>query len=140
VVVGETVTLDASGSHDVDGDELNYRWSLTSQPTGSLAQLSDPAAVGPTFVADMAGSYTVQLIVNDPGHASAPDTVTILAVNGEPSANDGEHSEGGGRGSGGGLFGVLMALLMSGLSLLRCVHPSLGEKTSLRRCRQGARH
>jgi hypothetical protein len=38
---------------------------LTATPVGSLATLSDPTAVQPTFVVDLPGTYTVQLIVDD---------------------------------------------------------------------------
>ncbi len=36
-----------------------------SVPQVSLAALDDPARVDPTFLADVAGSYVLQLIVND---------------------------------------------------------------------------
>ena len=74
-----TVTLDGSASSDVDGDLLTYSWSLTTRPSGSTATLSDTAAVRPTFVADVFGTYVAQLIVNDGKVDSLPDTVTIIA-------------------------------------------------------------
>jgi 6-phosphogluconolactonase (cycloisomerase 2 family) len=80
VSAGGVVTLDASGSHDVDLDPLAYSWSLTSRPEGSVATLSDATALGPTFVADVAGTYVVQLIVNDGTADGAPDTVEILTT------------------------------------------------------------
>ena len=89
VFVDDTVTLDGSGSSDVDGDALTYRWSLTSKPAGSTAQLSDTAAVRPTFDVDLPGTYIVQLIVNDGTVDSPPDTVTINIVNSPPVANAG---------------------------------------------------
>jgi hypothetical protein len=79
VATGETVTLDGSASSDADGDPLSFEWSLLSTPPGSGALLSDPASPNPTFVADMAGSYVAQLVVNDGQVDSLPDTVTILA-------------------------------------------------------------
>jgi RHS repeat-associated protein len=87
--VGATVTLDGSGSSDVDGDALSYQWSLLSVPVGSAAALSDAAAIAPTFVADQPGAYVAQLIVHDGQAASAPDTVTISTENSKPVANAG---------------------------------------------------
>ena len=92
VTVDDTVTLDGSGSTDADGDALTYLWSL-SVPGGSGATLSDPTAVSPTFVADVAGDYVAQLIVNDSTEDSAADTATITAsavpVNNPPVADAG---------------------------------------------------
>src|SRR5262249_37772455 len=78
---GVTVQLDGSGSSDADHDPLTYHWAITVQPAGSAAVLSDPSAVNPTFVADLAGNYLVQLTVNDGKVDSAPVTVMIVAVN-----------------------------------------------------------
>ena len=86
VATGATVTLDASASHDADGDPLSYLWSLTAVPPGSAAALSDPGALQPTFSADVRGSYLAQLIVNDGALASAPDTVTVQTLNQPPVA------------------------------------------------------
>ena len=88
-VVGQTVTLDGSGSSDVDGDALTYRWALTSVPAGSAAALSNPAAVMSSFVVDRPGTYVAQLIVNDGTADSTPDTVTISTTNSKPTANAG---------------------------------------------------
>lgn len=91
VTAGQSVTLDGSGSTDVDGDALTYTWSLTTKPTGSTATLSNQSAVMPTFVADLEGSYKAQLVVNDGVTDSAPNTVTITAGTGNtpPIANAG---------------------------------------------------
>jgi len=77
VNVGATVQLNGSGSTDVDGDTLTYRWWFLSIPTGSVATLSNSTVVNPTFVADVPGNFVVQLIVNDGTVDSAPATVTI---------------------------------------------------------------
>ena len=90
VYVTQTVTLDGSGSSDVDGDALTYKWSFSSRPDGSAAALSDPSAVKPTFAVDKFGTYVVQLIVNDGTADSTADTVTITTLNSAPVANAGE--------------------------------------------------
>jgi YD repeat-containing protein len=89
VAVTHTVTLDGSGSEDVDGDLLSFKWSFASQPAGSKAKLSDPAALKPTFTVDAPGTYVVQLMVNDGKGASKPDTVTITTRNSRPVADAG---------------------------------------------------
>ncbi|MCG8428091.1 MAG: PKD domain-containing protein, partial [Chromatiales bacterium] len=89
--VGDTITLNAGGSSDVDGDNLTYQWSLVSKPAGSSAALSDPSAVSPTFVADVEGEYVAQLVVNDGTVDSVVDSVTVTTQVGNtaPVANAG---------------------------------------------------
>jgi hypothetical protein len=84
VALGTTVHLDGSQSSDVDGDALRFYWALTVTPVGSLATLSDPTAVQPTFVADLPGTYVGQLIVNDGQVNSVPATTTITAEDTTP--------------------------------------------------------
>lgn len=78
VFTGSTVTLDGSKSYDADGDTLAYEWSLTSRPIGSSATLSNPAAVKPTFVADVQGTYAFNLTVKA-GSGSSVSTVKVEA-------------------------------------------------------------
>ncbi len=54
---GGTVTMDGSGSSDIDGDNLTYNWTFISVPTGSTATLSNSSIVNPTFIADLIGTY-----------------------------------------------------------------------------------
>jgi hypothetical protein len=89
VRVGDVVTLDGSGSFDLDGNPLTFSWVFVSKPTDSLTTLSNPNIVNPQFVVDKAGSYVVQLIVNDGIENSQPDTATISTVNSPPIANAG---------------------------------------------------
>jgi RHS repeat-associated protein len=89
VLVGDTVTLSGAASSDVDGNALAYAWSLLSRPAGSSAALQNPTAVMPTFVADRAGSYVIQLIVNDGTLNSAPDSVVVNTGNTPPVARAG---------------------------------------------------
>src|SRR3989442_1596441 len=89
VFVTSTVQLNGAASSDADGDPLTYHWSFVSRPIGSNAVLSDRSAVRPTFVVDLPGRYTIQLIVND-GFADSPsDTVLIDTQNSPPTANAG---------------------------------------------------
>ena len=92
--VGDTVTLDGAASSDVDGDPLGFSWTLISAPAGSVASLSDSGIVNPSFEIDVAGSYVVQLIVNDGLTDSAPDTVTVSTENTAPVANAGPDQTG----------------------------------------------
>ena len=89
VNAGDAVSLDATASYDVNGDPLDFRWALISMPTGSLATISDPSGLRPTFTADLPGSYVAQLIVNDSAEDSVPDTVVISSGNLPPVANAG---------------------------------------------------
>lgn len=86
---GNTVTLDGSGSIDVDGDQLTYTWAFTTKPQDSTATLANPNAVNPTFTIDKAGTYVVSLMVNDGTVDSQPDTVAISTLNSAPVANAG---------------------------------------------------
>ena len=88
VNAGDTVQLSGAGSSDADDDPLTYAWRVVSRPAGSSAALSDSAAASPTFVADLPGTYTLELIVHDGVESSVPDLVEI-ETNGPPVANAG---------------------------------------------------
>ncbi len=84
VAVGATVQLNGLQSSDDDGDSLNYTWEISTKPTGSAAELSSSSSATPTFIADLAGNYSLSLVVNDGEEDSAPDTTSITAVASEP--------------------------------------------------------
>jgi len=87
--VSQTMILDGSGSTDIDGDSLSYRWILASVPAGSTATLSGVNGVNTNFVIDVPGNYVIELIVNDGQADSIPDTVRISTQNSAPVAHAG---------------------------------------------------
>ncbi len=87
ITVGEVVTLDGSDSSDPDNDMINYGWSIVSAPTGSTAAITGSGAfVGIT--PDVAGDYTVQLIVDDGFVFSDPDEVVITVLSPEEAIEE----------------------------------------------------
>lgn len=91
--IGNTLTLDGSGSSDADGDSLTYQWTILS-PANSIATLSDATSVMPKITIEEHGVYVIQLIVNDGEEDSAPDTVQLVVGNMKPVANAGEDRAG----------------------------------------------
>jgi hypothetical protein len=89
VATGNSVQLEGTHSTDVDGNALHFAWSILNKPATSAAILSDVTIPNPVFIADKAGDYVLQLIVND-GHAySLPSTVTVSTSQVAPVANAG---------------------------------------------------
>ena len=73
--VGTALTLD--GTESLNGvTTLTYQWEITSRPSGSSAQLLNPATAFPTFTPDKVGNYTVSLQVSD-GTTVDTDTTTV---------------------------------------------------------------
>jgi hypothetical protein len=79
VPVGSTVTL---GIETLAALPPPHQWTLLSKPAGSSAILSNPTALRPTFVADVAGDYVAQLVITVEGTTirSAPETVLITTT------------------------------------------------------------
>ncbi len=66
VEVGRTVTLGTTTQ-----TATAWQWRFIRKPTGSKAELSDPSGSNPTFTADVADVYVLELLAtNASGHAS----------------------------------------------------------------------
>lgn len=91
VTVGSIVTLDGRNSTVQTGKTITYSWSLSSKPTASNVTLLNPLTVAPTLTPDVAGTYNINLVVNDGISSSAPSNVNIVAsvLNIAPIANAG---------------------------------------------------
>jgi len=98
----QQVTLDGSGSHDLDLDPLTYLWQQAASDPIQVT-LSDPAAMKPSFTAPSGLSQdtalTFNLVVND-GHVDSPSDSVVITVTTLNSSNS-TNSDGGG---GGGCF------------------------------------
>lgn len=82
VLTGSTVTLDGSGSVSSSGGVLTYSWTLIAKPVASNAALSNTTSAKPTFIADVEGTYSFSLVVNDGKTTSPASTVDITASTG----------------------------------------------------------
>ena len=80
VTTDALVSLDGSGSSDADKDPLSYLWTLAAKPAGSSAVLANASSATPTFSADVAGVYSVTLVVNDGKLNSKASSVRITVT------------------------------------------------------------
>ena len=85
VDVGNTVSLDGSGSVDPENDAISYEWTITTRPAGSTAELAGADTATPSLTPDVAGEYVVSLTASDFIGPGAPDSVVVTAT----SSNDG---------------------------------------------------
>ena len=73
--VGQPIALEGGDSADPQADPLTGTWSLVATPvTSGLTGVDTPSGLATTLTPDVAGTYTVQLSVND---GAGEDTVDI---------------------------------------------------------------
>ena len=73
--VGATVTLNGSGTTNPSGlGTLTYSWAFTTVPAGSVASITNPTSVTPTFVPDVQGAYKITLTASN---GAGTDTATV---------------------------------------------------------------
>ena len=77
-----TITLDGSASFDPNGyTPLSHTWGLTTQPTGSTAELSDTTGEYTSLFVDLGGTWQVDLSVkNSVGISSVPYRCEFEAI------------------------------------------------------------
>jgi endonuclease G len=76
-IEGSSVTLDASGSSDPDGDALTYEWSFGDGATGTGSR--------PVHVYTDNGTYPVSVIVSDEYGAADTATTVVTVMNAAPT-------------------------------------------------------
>jgi hypothetical protein len=78
----DSATFSGEESYDPNGFEIiDYTWNLVEQPSGSTVSYSDRSVNGYEFTPDLAGDYTVELVVtNDRCIQSDPCQVQLKAV------------------------------------------------------------
>jgi len=76
---GTKVTLDGTGSYDVDGDPLTFTW--TGSFIGSPAHGATPTV---TLQDGCPGEYVIKLVVNDGTEDSEPNEVVVTVVDTTP--------------------------------------------------------
>ena len=84
VQTGLEATFSGAQSEDPNGDPLSYRWTLSVRPEGSQAVLPPFDAEHVTFTTDVAGIYTVSLVVSDGTLDSATATASVLVADPPP--------------------------------------------------------
>ena len=87
VLVGQAVTLDGTKSSDPDDpySSLSFQWEVNNQPNGASPSLQNPQTDRATFTPSTAGTYQIELTVEDPSGSSA-SVVDTLEVDAKPVA------------------------------------------------------
>ena len=74
----QAVNLSATDSTDADGDALTYTWQFVETPDNSNVVFDSSSSEEVTFTPDLAGTYTVQLTVNDGTENSTPVEYAVV--------------------------------------------------------------
>ncbi|MER3374875.1 MAG: hypothetical protein RIM83_09605 [Allomuricauda sp.] len=79
--VSISVSLDGSESKDSEGETFEYVWSIKTKPSGSTATLKNEDTATPDFVANMVGTYVVELEISRDNWTSKDEAkVTVSEV------------------------------------------------------------
>jgi hypothetical protein len=78
--VGQVVHLDGLASTDADADPLSFAWGVLNAPAGSTTLLTSPQSSQTSLRIDRAGSYLIQLTVNDGKVSSLPIALSVNAI------------------------------------------------------------
>lgn len=85
--IGSLITLDGSGSYDLNNSLLVYDWSMKTKPENSNAVLINPETVATEFLADVKGEYKITLSVMDNSFQMATTMVTVTITDGKTPDN-----------------------------------------------------
>ncbi|UVE49661.1 PKD domain-containing protein [Haloferax larsenii] len=83
VYAGDSVSFNASGSSDPDGDSLTYSWDFDADG------VEDATGVSPSYTFDTAGTYNVTLTVTDADGATDTATTTVSVSDPQTTTDDG---------------------------------------------------
>jgi RHS repeat-associated protein len=78
IALGMPATATGMRSFDADGDALSWQWTFATRPPGSSAALAAPTGSSTSFTPDVAGTYTLRLVVNDGFEDSTPVTTSFV--------------------------------------------------------------
>ena len=82
--IGQTITLNGSGSSDADSSNLTYAWSFVRKPIGSEAEITNSTSQLASFTIDKAGDYEISLMLSD-GSLSSTDNLIVSTENIPPN-------------------------------------------------------
>jgi len=80
LTVGAVADLDGTASEDPDGDPLTWSWAILDMPEASETQLLDSDSSTPLLVVDTAGTWVIELVVDDGELRSEPAYVQLSVL------------------------------------------------------------